>query len=91
MTIPADTEEIIRRAESQVNKVWNAWRANFDTKTSKEVLAMVAFQFAKKYYQLREYVDNQQAFVEEFEKELNRLLDIEVTGVDKDTDQEVVK
>lgn len=77
MTIPAETEEIVRRAEYNINKVWNAWRYDFQSKTSKEVLAMVAFQFAKRYYQLRQQVDNQQIWMEDFEQELNRLLDID--------------
>lgn len=80
MTIAADTEEIVRRAEYNVNKVWNVWRKDFTDRSSKEVLAMVTFQFAKSYYQLQEQMNRQQTVLEDFESELNRLLEI----VDKD-------
>lgn len=77
MNIAAETEELVRRAEYNVNKVWTAWRASFTDYSSKQVLAMVTFQFAKRYFQLLEQVEKQQAVLDEFEKELDRLLDIE--------------
>lgn len=80
MNIPADTEEVVRRAEYNVNKVWNAWRSDFSDRSSKEVLAMVTFQFAKRYYQLLEQVNRQQSLIEDFEAELNRLLEIDGTS-----------
>lgn len=76
MNIAADTEKIIRHAEYNVNKVWNAWRKDFSDRTSKEVLAMVTFQFAKSYYQLLEQVERQKNIFENFENELDRLLEI---------------
>lgn len=74
--IPAETEELVRRAEHNVNKVWNAWRNTYTARDSKEIIAMVAFQFAKSYYQLLEQVDRQKSILDDFETELNRLLDL---------------
>lgn len=76
MNIPAETEEVVRKAEFNVNKVWNKWRSDFPTKTSKEVLAMVTVQFAKRYYQLLDQIERQQNFFNDFEAELDRLLQI---------------
>lgn len=76
MTIAPETEEVVRLAEYNVNKVWNAWRAKFVNNTAKEVLAMVTFQFAKRYYQLVQQSDLQKDLLEGFEAELDRLLDI---------------
>ncbi|MCH5219177.1 MAG: cell division protein ZapA [Muribaculaceae bacterium] len=76
MKIPADTEEVVRRAEYNVNKVWNKWRNDLSKLSGKEVLAMVTFQFAKHYYQLLEQVEREQSLLENFEKELDVLLDI---------------
>lgn len=76
MSVPVEGEELVRRAEYNVNKVWNAWRNDFSRCTPKELLAMVAFQFAKSYYQLFEQVEAQQKTIEEFEAELDRLLKI---------------
>lgn len=74
MTIAPETEETVRKAERKVNSVWNAWRQDFDNKTSKEVLAMVAFQFAKLYYLQQNTHEQGRRDLEEFEKELDRLL-----------------
>ncbi len=76
MTINRDTEERVREAEYNVNRVWSTWRSEFETKTSKEVLAMVAYQFAKLYYQLLHTVEERQHIIDDFESELNRLLEI---------------
>lgn len=76
MNIDADSEEVVRVAEKSVNKVWNAWRNEFSEKSNKEILAMVTFQFAKLYYQLLEQVKRQQTLIDDFESELNRLLDL---------------
>ena len=77
--IPSETEEVVRRAEHNVNKVWNAWRNTYTGRDSKDVIAMVAFQFARRYYQLLEQVDSQKQALDEFENELNRLLDLSVS------------
>ncbi|MBO5053763.1 MAG: cell division protein ZapA [Muribaculaceae bacterium] len=74
MTINPQAEEVVREAEYNVNKVWSTWRHEFENKTSKEVLAMVAFQFAKLYYQLSHTVAQRQGIVDTFEAELDRLL-----------------
>lgn len=76
MTIKPDTEEIVRKAERNVNNLWSTWRGQFSKKSSKEVLAMVAYQFAKHYYELLDHIDAEQAVVAEFEAELDRLLQI---------------
>lgn len=47
LSINRDDEEVIRTAEFNVNKLWNAWSAKFKNKSSMEVLAMVAFRFAE--------------------------------------------
>lgn len=76
MSIVPETEEMVRRAEFNVNKVWNSWRSSFPDYTSKQVLAMVTFQFAKLYFQLLEQVEKQQMLLSDFETELDRLLQI---------------
>lgn len=77
MNIPSDTEEVVRRAEYNVNKVWNSWRNSFPDYSARQVLAMVTFQFAKRYFQLLEQVERQQTLMDSFEKELDRLLEID--------------
>lgn len=91
MTIDPLTEQVVREAEYNVNKVWSTWRHEFENKTSKEVLAMVAFQFAKLFYQLSHSVNERQHVLDDFEAELDRLLsltndrDIYATGGKSDS------
>lgn len=76
MSIPANSEEIVRLAEFNVNRVWNKWRKDFPERNSKEILAMMALHIARNYYQLLEQVNSQQTILKEFEDELDRLLNI---------------
>lgn len=86
MTIDRASEELVREAEYNVNRVWQTWRSEFDTKTSKEVLAMVAYQFAKLYYQLLRNVKDNRHLLADFEAELDRLLQI---GADAAIDAQI--
>lgn len=53
---PAD-EPLYREAEQRVNKLWNKWMTSFGSSRSpQEVMAMVAFQFARLFAQT--YNDN---------------------------------
>lgn len=47
MTIDRAREESIRRAEYNVNQLWQKWTLRYRDKSSHEVLAMVAFRFAE--------------------------------------------
>jgi hypothetical protein len=70
-------EEEAREAAKYVNRVWARWMEEASkTRTSKDVLAMVAFHFAKLY--LRESIKNSQVdeFLKEFNDKLDRALDI---------------
>ena len=81
LTISLDDEEMVRHAERQVNKVWSQWRSDFHTRSSKEVLAMVAYQFARRYYELLGAVKERDKILQDFEAELDRLLEIGETPV----------
>ncbi|MBD5171082.1 MAG: cell division protein ZapA [Bacteroidales bacterium] len=76
LTVKLEEEEMVRLAERQVNKVWSQWRSDFHTRTSKEVLAMVAYQFAHRYYELLGAVKERDKILSDFEAELDRLLNI---------------
>lgn len=76
LTINRNSEQWVREAERNVNRVWQTWRTEFDNKSSKEVLAMTAYQFAKLYFQLLHTVEERQKAIDEFEAELNRLLEL---------------
>lgn len=77
LTIDRKEEEIIRAAEYNVNRLWGRWRERFDTSSS-EVLAMVAFQFAKAFILQNKYSDDALEALKAFEADLDKiLLDVE--------------
>lgn len=74
LAIEMKDEEVIRTAEYNVNQLYAAWKQRFKDKKPDEVLAMVAFQFAK-LYQIqanREVSTNE--LLENFEERLNKFL-----------------
>lgn len=79
LTINREEEEIIRQAESNVNRLWNNWSERFKT-TPESLLAMVAFQFAKLHAtQVSELARTAEA-LRGFDAELDDLLGMDPGG-----------
>ena len=74
LDIPRDREEEAHRVERSVNKVWARWCQDFHDRKPEEVLAMVAYQYAKLYYELQEQVDGSLEGLADFEQQLDKLL-----------------
>ena len=68
MSVKLQEEEIVRSAEKCILE---AYKKN---KTSKEVLAMVAYQFAKMYLEQRRQSQATQEVLTQFEDELDQML-----------------
>lgn len=67
-------EEIYRQAEYNVNQLCGVWGKRYKDKSSKEILAMVAFQFAKLYFSGKADVEATDSLLDSLENELDRLL-----------------
>ena len=74
LSINRDDEEVIRTAEFNVNKLWNAWSAKFKNKSSMEVLAMVAFRFAELFLTQNAFAKNAEEALAAFEETLDKIL-----------------
>lgn len=74
LSINRDDEEVIRTAEFNVNKLWNAWSAKFKNKSSMEVLAMVAFRFAELFFTQNTLAKNAEEALAAFEETLDKIL-----------------
>ena len=75
LSINPEEEKRCREAEQLVNSLWDKWMRQFaDKGSSHEVLARVAFRFAKLYFD--EYAHNKavNGFLEKFEKELDSIV-----------------
>lgn len=80
LRIPSDQEEIVRKAEANINELWRKWSAmdDFKDKTSGEILAMVTFRFAQLYFSAEKTSHRVEKTLEGLEKVLDKLLlDIE--------------
>lgn len=67
-------EAQVRAVEYNINKLWSSWRERYRDKSSEEVLAMVTFQFAKKFFALAEVEPKLNEALREFEDNLDRIL-----------------
>ena len=76
LSINPDEEESYRKAEELVNTLWKKWMNRFNG-TSDDILARVAFQFARLY--LEAYGDNRQVneFLTDLDKQLDALLGVD--------------
>ncbi len=74
LQIKMHDEEVIRTAEYNVNQLYKSWSEKFKEKGSEEILAMVAFQFAKLYQMLANRADEASEILEKFEEQLNEIL-----------------
>ena len=77
LSINPDEEANYRRAEELVNTLWSKWMSRFNS-TSSDVLARVAFQFARLY--LETYGENRE--VNDFLTDLNQQIDVLLDGDD---------
>ena len=83
LQITLDNEKTYRDAEALVNGLWLKWMQAFkDQCTSKEVMARVAFQFARLYVEARNANVKVEEFLTSFEKELDELV-INITAAPK--------
>ncbi len=73
LTINREEEEIIRQAESNVNRLWSNWSERFKT-TPESLLAMVAFQFAKLHAVQSAELSRTAEVLKGFDAELDDLL-----------------
>lgn len=67
-------EAEVRAVEYNINKLWSSWRERFRDKSSEEVLAMVTYQFAKKFFALAELEPRLNDTLRQFEDSLDKIL-----------------
>ena len=66
--------DVYRKAEQSVNKLWGAWKTKFDKLSSEEVMARIAFQFARLYIEANTRNDEVNDKLTGFEQKLNDIL-----------------
>ena len=66
--------DVYRKAEQSVNKLWGAWKTKFDKLSSEEVMARIAFQFARLYIDANTRNDDVNEILTDFEQKLNDII-----------------
>lgn len=75
LSVAASDEPTYREAEKLVNTLWDKWMKRFNDNTSShEVLARVAFQFARLYMETFQENKNVNDFLTDFEQKLDKLV-----------------
>lgn len=54
LNVQSDRQEFVRGIESEVNELFLKWRRSFPAKSDREIFAMVAYQYASFYGELKE-------------------------------------
>lgn len=54
LTVPFARQDFVRDVEHEVDSLYRKWRKNFPAKTDREILTMVAYQYASFYSELKE-------------------------------------
>ena len=66
--------DVYRKAEQSVNKLWGAWKTKFDRLSSEEVMARIAFQFARLYVEASTRNEEVNEILMDFEHRLNEII-----------------
>ena len=54
VNVPFERQDFVRDVESSIQRLYGQWRNTFTTKSDREILAMVAYQFASHYSEMKE-------------------------------------
>lgn len=74
--IKRSEELIYRKAEYHVNKLWKEWSKSDPKRSTADILARVALAFAELYYRKTNQLEEQHRMIDDFERQLDQLLDI---------------
>lgn len=74
LTVPFSMQSSVRTTERNVSDLYRQWRRDFPRKTDKELLAMMAYQYASYYEQLLQRQENARIKAEEINARLDSLL-----------------
>lgn len=53
LSVPFERQDFVRNVEAKVDELYRKWRKTFTSKTDNEIMAMVAYQFASHYSELK--------------------------------------
>lgn len=74
LTVPFARQDAVRDTERNLGALFETWRRRFPSKSTTELLAMVAYQYASFYGELLERVDEARRSVAEMSHKIDLLV-----------------
>lgn len=74
LTVDFDRQDAVRNAEKSTDDLYKSWRARWPARTDKEIMAMVAYQYASFYQELLDRVEAASQLALETEATLGDIL-----------------
>lgn len=74
LSVELDSVRKVRGLESELNNLFDTWRKDFPDKSEKELLAMIAYQYASYYAELTERYKDAYAEAEKCDEMLSGIV-----------------
>jgi hypothetical protein len=74
LTVGFSEQDHVREAERHVGELYDKWRQRFSKKSDKELLAMIAYQYASYYISLARRYEDAVNRIAEFDSELDSVV-----------------
>lgn len=75
VTVPFSSQDFVRRTEQDIEALYRDWRLRFTKKTPTELLAMMIYQYASYYHDMRDKYDRATREAENISRMLDSVLD----------------
>ncbi|MDE6143664.1 MAG: cell division protein ZapA [Muribaculaceae bacterium] len=77
LSVAFNRQDAVRDAEKAAASLYDTWRSRWPSRSDKEILAMVAYQFASYYQELLSRLEDAAATVAETDARLSAIIDAE--------------
>lgn len=74
LTVDFNKQNSVRDAEKAAADLYRTWRARWPSRSDKEILAMVAYQFASFYQELLQRFEAASALAREADEKLSKII-----------------
>lgn len=75
LSVDFNRQDIVRDAEKAADDLFRSWRSRWPSRSDKEILAMVAYQFASFYQELLSRFENAAVQAAATDEKLSRILE----------------
>lgn len=74
LSVPFDRQDTVREAEKSATRLFDTWRKKWPSRSDKEILAMIAYQFASYYVELLSRYETAASLAEACNMSLDRII-----------------